>query len=89
MKLKSGFVLREVAGENVVVATGRAGEGFHGMISLNDTGKEIWLGLEEGLGETQIRERIMQKYEVDFGTAERDVAELIEQIRDAGFLERE
>lgn len=88
MKLKSGFVLREVAGENVVVATGRAGEGFHGMISLNDTGKEIWLGLEEGLSEAQIRERLMQKYEVDSETAERDVEELVEQIRGAGFLEK-
>ena len=41
MKIKKGFVLRDVAGRSVVVATGAAAKKFRGMIMLNDTGKEI------------------------------------------------
>mgnify|MGYP000829823905 CR=1 FL=1 len=43
MKIKKGFVLRDVAGRSVVVATGAAAKKFRGMIMLNDTGKEIWI----------------------------------------------
>ena len=46
MKIKKGFVLRDVAGRSVVVATGTAAKKFRGMIILNDTGKDIWQGLQ-------------------------------------------
>ena len=49
MKIKKGFVLRDVAGRSVVVATGAAAKKFRGMIMLNDTGKEIWIRLQKGM----------------------------------------
>lgn len=36
MRIKDGFVLREVAGSYMVVATGEAGKSFHGMIRCGD-----------------------------------------------------
>ena len=42
MKIKDGFVLRDIAGDTVVIATGELSKTFHGMIKLNSTGKEIW-----------------------------------------------
>ena len=38
MKIKKGFVVRKVAGENIVVLVGGMSKTFHGMIKLNDTG---------------------------------------------------
>ena len=32
MRIKKGFVLREVAGQIMVIATGEASKDFHGMI---------------------------------------------------------
>ena len=57
MKLRSGFILREVLGAPVVVATGDAARHFHGMVKLNETGGIIWKGLQEGLTEPQLAER--------------------------------
>lgn len=37
MKIRSGFILREVLGSPMVVATGDAARNFHGMIKLNET----------------------------------------------------
>ena len=37
MKIKKGFVLRVVGGENVVVPVGEMSKKFHGMINLNET----------------------------------------------------
>ena len=38
MKIKNGFVLRDVGGQAVVIAVGEASKTFHGMINLNATG---------------------------------------------------
>ena len=42
MKIKDGFILRNVAGNNVVVPIGQATIDFNGMIILNDTGAFIF-----------------------------------------------
>ena len=48
MKIKKGFVVREIAGQSVVVALGSATKDFNGMIKLNDSGRVIWDMLSEG-----------------------------------------
>ena len=42
MKIKDGFMLRKVGGQNVVVAVGKASRDFNGIIRLNDTGRFLW-----------------------------------------------
>ena len=42
MKIKNGFIVREVGGENVVVPVGEMSKVFHGMINLNETGAFLW-----------------------------------------------
>ena len=32
MKIKEGFIIRQVGGENIVVPIGKTGKDFHGMI---------------------------------------------------------
>ena len=53
MKIRSGFILREVLGSPMVVATGDAARNFHGMIKLNETAGFIWRCLQDGLTEPQ------------------------------------
>ncbi len=89
MRIKNGFVLREVAGQAMVIATGEASKDFHGMIKLNDTGKEIWLGLQEGLSEEEIALKMQEKYEVDAAKAGEDVKAFVDKMKEAGFLTNE
>ena len=49
MKIKEGFILRQVAGTWVVLATGADTIDFNGMIKLNDTGAMLWNLLAEGM----------------------------------------
>jgi predicted transcriptional regulator len=42
MKIKKGFVLREVCGQNVIVGEGLEAINFGRMLSLNDTAAWIW-----------------------------------------------
>lgn len=87
MKIKQGFVMRDVAGQAVAIATGEASKSFHGMIKLNDTGAFIWNGIEKGLGEAEIAEQLAASYDVEVGQALKDVESFIVRMRDAGLVE--
>lgn len=89
MRIKKGFVLREVAGQNMVIATGEASKDFYGMIKLNNTGKDIWQGLQEGLSESEIVKLLQEKYEIEEETALQDTADFINKMLEMGFLVNE
>ena len=46
MKISTGYILKKVAGKNIVVSVGD-NSGFNGMITLNDTGAFFWNLLEK------------------------------------------
>ena len=89
MKIKSGFVVRDIAGQTVVVALGEASKKFNAMIKLNETGKIIWEMLTEGKAAAEIVERILLEYEVEKYIVERDVDRFINQLREHNVLETE
>lgn len=87
MKIKQGFVMRDVAGQAVAIATGEASKSFHGMVKLNDTGAVIWNGIEKGLDEADIAEQLAAGYDVEADQALKDVESFIARMRDAGLVE--
>lgn len=87
MKIKQGFVMRDVAGQAVAIATGEASKSFHGMVKLNDTGAVIWNGIEKGLDEVEIAEQLAAGYDVEADQALKDVESFIARMRDAGLVE--
>lgn len=87
MKIKEGFVMREIAGQAVVTATGKASENFHGMVKLNSTAKDVWELITKGLDVREIAQTLGEKYGVSADTCEADVLEMIEKMEKAGFLE--
>lgn len=87
MKIKNGFVLREIAGQCVVIALGSASKDFNGMIKLNSTGRFIWEKLSVGAQLDDIVADMMSEYDIDADTARRDVESFIEKLRGANILE--
>ena len=87
MKIKKGFVMRKVAGNAVVIATGEASKNFHGMVRLNATGADIWQGVADGLDENAIADRLVSIYEVDREKAYEDVTSTVAKMKEAGFIE--
>ena len=88
MKIKSGFVLRDVAGKTFVVATGELSKTFKGMITLNETGKYIWKLLENEITKEEIVENMLSAYEgVDRATIEADVDKFVAKLAGDNILE--
>ena len=86
MKIKDGFVLREVAGSFIVVAVGDAVKEFNCVINLNETGAFLWKELEKGATEEQLRDAILNEYDVDSEIAEKDVKLFIENLTKANLI---
>lgn len=87
MKIKKGFILREIADNYVVVAVGEMVKNFSGVINLNETGAFIWKKLEKGAEKEDIIEDMLNQYDVNKDDATRDVETFITKIKEAGLLE--
>ena len=83
MKIKDGFILREVAGSFIIVAVGSAVKDFHGIINLNETGAFLWKILEHGATEEELLAKMLAEYEVDEETARQDINAFINKLREA------
>ena len=86
MKLKNGFVLREVAGETVVVPV-EADLNFNGMITLNEAAKVLWGVLEKETTAEELVDAILAEFDVDRATAQGDVDAFIQKLKGFDFLE--
>lgn len=87
MTVSNDFILREIAGEFLLVPVGAASARFNGLITMNELGKFIFQALSEDLTARQVAEKITSEYEVDFATALADTEEFLDQLRQVGALE--
>ena len=85
MKLKEGFVLRQVAGEYVVIPSGEELD-LNMMITLNDTGKYLWQRLETGAEMDELVAGLLEEYDVDEATARTGAERFVEKLNAHGFL---
>ena len=87
MKIKKGFVLRVVGGENVVVPVGEMSKVFHGMINLNDTGAFMWKFFSEDHTLEEGVEALCTEYDVERDRATADVQKFMENLLENGFAD--
>ena len=88
MKIKNGFVKKDVAGMHIVVSADSSSD-FDGIITLNDTGAFMFDLLISGISEKELADRLVDEYEVEREIAEADTAAFIKKLDDAGLLEKE
>lgn len=86
MKLKKGFVVREVGGRTLAVAVGEMSKTFRGMITLNGSGRIIWDALQRDTTEEEIVGLILAEYEIDRETAARDVGAFLAKLREQDLI---
>lgn len=87
MKIKEGYILKSVAGSNVVIATGLERMDFNGIITFNDTGAEVFNMLNGMYTVEEIVEKLVKDYEIPYDTAKTDVENLIEKMKAQGLIE--
>ncbi|HIU48077.1 MAG TPA: PqqD family protein [Candidatus Avimonoglobus intestinipullorum] len=86
MKIKEGYILRQVAGNNIVIAVGDAAVDFNGLITINSAGAFLWNRLTEGATEEELLDAMLAEYDVDRDTAKKDIDEFLEKLQKADLI---
>ena len=86
MKIKPGYLLREVAGSTVAIPLGNDSVNFNGMITLSETGALLWKKLENGATEDELVAAMLEDYDIDDSTARRDIRAFTDKLLKANIL---
>ena len=86
MKIKTGYMVREVAGTAVVVPL-TAESTFHGMLKLNGTGKLLWEKLTEDTDREGLIAALLAEYEVTEEAAAQGVDAFLASLTKLDLLE--
>ena len=84
MKIKEGFIMRDVAGDTIVMPGG--GIDLNGMITLNETGAFLWKLLETETTIEELTAALMEKYSIDEVTAKSAAEGFVEKLKANEFL---
>ncbi|MBR5104601.1 MAG: PqqD family protein [Bacteroidales bacterium] len=88
MKIKKGFVLREMCGENIVAGEGLEHINFNKLISLNATAAFLWKKVEgKEFTAEEMAQYLVEEYEIDMELALKDANALCQAWVDAGIAE--
>ena len=89
MKIKKGFVLREVCGERVIVGEGLSAINFGKLLALNETAAWLWQQAQ-AMGDFTIEalaEKLCEEYDVEAGEAKADVEQMVAEWQNVGVVE--
>ena len=89
MKLKEGFVLRQVCGENVITGEGLGAINFGKLLALNQTAAWLWKEAE-AQGEftvNSLADKLCEEYEVTAEQARQDVDAIVKKWQEVEVVE--
>lgn len=86
MRIKDGFILKNVADVTIVVPSGDASIDFNGMVTLNETGAFLWELLKEDRTEEELLSFMLKEYDVDEPTARAGIGKFIARLSSEGLL---
>lgn len=87
MKVKEGFVLRNVVDEHIVMPTGDNIAKFEGAVVLNDVAAFVFELLKNPVSKEDVLSAILNEFEVDEETAKSDLDNLLEKLTELNIIE--
>ena len=87
MKIRSGYILRQVMDIYVVMGIGSEAYVPNQIMSVNETGAFLWRLIEKGTEKQELVENLVKEYEVDAETAEKDVDAFLTRLREKALIE--
>ena len=64
MKIKEGYILRKIAGEDVVIPIGGNIANFNGVIRLNESAAFLWKKVQEEVDKEYLINSLIEEYEM-------------------------
>lgn len=86
MKIEKEYVLREIAGDHIIIPVGMTVLEFNGLITVNKVGVFLWKMLQEEVTMEELVQAVLNEYDVEEEVARNDIQEFVEKLTDAGVL---
>lgn len=86
MKIKDGFVLKELSGSYLVVPLGSQVTDFAHIIKLTETSAFLWKKLESECEVEDLISALLQEYDVDRETATKGVNSFVSKLKESNLL---
>ena len=86
MRINKEFVLREIAGDYIIIPTGKTVLEFNGLITVNEVGVSLWNMLQNEVTEDDLVQGILDEYDVEEEVAREDIREFINNLVAGGIL---
>ncbi len=87
MRINGKFVIREIAGDTIIVPVGETALRYNGLITINKSAAALWEALEKGTDTESLIRLLTDRYDVDPDTAAADVKDFLERLRKAELIE--
>lgn len=87
MKIKEGFVLRNVVDEFIVMPTGDNIAKFEGAVVLNEVSAFVFEQLKNPVSKEDVLAAILAEFDVDEATAKADLDNLLAKFTELGLIE--
>ena len=88
MKARSGFILRHVVEEYVLMPIDENIDIYKGAVLLNSTSAFVWENLQQDVSRDDLLAMILEEFEIDKATAEKDLDQLLEKLDQMNLIER-
>ena len=88
MKIKKGFEVRNICGENIIIAHGKENIDFTKVVTLNESAVLLWNKVVDvEFEEKDLVDVLLEEYEVEPSQAIADVKSLVASWKEAGLVE--
>ncbi len=86
MVIKKEMVLRNIAGDYVLVPAGAAVKEYNGLFAINEVGARIWELLPEAQNEEDIVKALSEEYAAPIERLKSDVSDFIGKLKDLDLI---
>lgn len=87
MKIKDGYILKDVAGAKIVIATGAQKMNFNGVMTFNSVGADVFNMLDGTNSVEDIANKIAEDYGVSVERVKTDVENLIKKMKEHNLID--
>ena len=88
MRVEKEFVLREIAGDYIIIPTGKTVLEFNGLVTVNEVGVLLWKMLQEEVTFEDLVKGVLEEYDVDEATAREDIQEFLDKLIENNILRK-
>ena len=86
MQISKDAIHRNIAGEHILIPTGKMALQYSGVFVITEIGAEIWEMLQTGMDIPAITAALLETYDVEKEVLVRDINDFLQMLREKGLL---